>query len=79
MITSRCIGVLECLVTYIREFIDDEKQYEICRANIAVHMDFHVLYFQKVIDNFYEEAKFTHLEYLSNRAGWSRINVRFRV
>ena len=67
------------MATYIWELIYHEKQYEICRAYIAVHMDLHILYFQQVIYHFNEETKFTQVEHLSNRAGRSRIDIIFGV
>ena len=60
---------------YCRVVVDSEEQYEVDLADIAVHMHFHVLDFNHVVDDLNEEAQLTHCEYSLDRTSLSCIDI----
>ena len=49
----------EIWTTYCRIVVDSEENYEVDLEDIAVHMHFHVLDFNHVIDDLDEKAQLT--------------------
>ena len=60
---------------YCRVVVDSEEKYEVDLTDIAVHMHFHVLDLDHVIDDLNEKAQLTKSEYSPDWTSISSVDI----
>ena len=65
----------EIRAAYCRVVVDSEEKYEVNLADIAVHMHFHILDFNHVIDDLNKKAQLTQCKYSLDWTSFSGIDI----